>query len=111
MTNIEVIKRFLRGEQGQTAKRVLATGAEGRTLYTEGNKLINYNTVIAELRGDTEGKELEVNATRYSKTTSKIQTELIRQANQLRREGKQLFVVMSGSADRVEWLNKYVEKF
>ena len=53
MSNLEVIKRFLEGEEGQTALRDILNGYytyKGRTLTTDGNELTNYNTVIAYKR-------------------------------------------------------------
>ena len=50
MTNFEVIKEFLKGNKGQTGLREINGGYytyKGRTLYTDGNELINYSTVIA----------------------------------------------------------------
>ena len=110
MNNLEVVKKFLNGEQGATAKRTLATGGTGRTLYTQGNKLINYNTVIATLNGTEEQtKEVEVDATYYSNTTSKIQTSIIKQVNAMRRTGHQMAVCILGDAKRVEWLSGYID--
>lgn len=111
MNNLEVVKKFLNGEQGATAKRPLMTGGTGRTLYTQGNKLINYNTVIATLNGTGEQtREVEVNATYYSNTTSKIQTSIIKEVNAIRRAGHQIAVCITGDASRVDWLNGYIEK-
>lgn len=110
MNNLEVVKKFLNGEQGATAQRPLMTGGTGRTLYTQGNKLINYNTVIATLNGTEEQtKEVEVDATYYSNTTSKIQTSIIKQVNAMRRTGHQMAVCISGDAKRVEWLSGYID--
>lgn len=83
MSNLEVIKTFLRGENAQTPLRnIYGWYSKGRTLYTEENEekneihLINYNTTIAILKGDI----VEVNENKYSQTTSKIQNQIKRQA-------------------------------
>lgn len=67
-SNIDVIKAFNRGQQAQSW-----TG----NLYTVGNNLINYSTVIAVNTGDG----IVLNAHKYSATTSKIQTYVRRYAN------------------------------
>lgn len=79
MTNLQVIQKFLEGEKAQTPKRQILNGYfyyEGRTLTTDGKKLINYQTVI----GYKEGNKLYINKTKYSVTTSKIQSHLRREA-------------------------------
>lgn len=83
MSNLEVIKTFLRGENAQTPLRnIYGWSCKGRTLYTEENEekneihLINYDTTIAILKGNT----VEVNENKYSQTTSKIQNQIKRQA-------------------------------
>lgn len=50
--------------------------AKNAHLYSNGARLINYNTCIAEWVG----RLLLLNGTKYSRTTSKIQSELFRQA-------------------------------
>lgn len=47
MNNLEVIKKFLKGEKAQTPLRQVYGGYKGRTLTTDGEELINYSTVIA----------------------------------------------------------------
>lgn len=50
MNNLEVIKRFLEGNKGQTPLRGIQNGYyiyKGRTLTTDGQSLINYTTEIA----------------------------------------------------------------
>ena len=83
MSNLEVIKKFLKGENAQTPLRnIYGRYSKGRTLYTEENEekneihLINYDTTIAILKGDI----VEVNENKYSQTTSKIQNQIKRQA-------------------------------
>ena len=79
MTNLQVIQKFLEGEKAQTQKRQILNGCfyyEGRTLTTDGKKLINYQTII----GYKEGDKLYINKTKYSSTTSKIQSYLRREA-------------------------------
>lgn len=62
MKNIDVIKAFLE-------KRV----AEGSNLYSDGNKLINYKTTLAQWH---DNYHLIVNYTKYSVTTRKNQNYL-----------------------------------
>ena len=65
MTNEQVITQFLKGQLGHSLH-----------LYTEGSILINYNTRIAYV----ENNKLYLNKTKYSRTTSKIQSQLRRLA-------------------------------
>lgn len=65
MTTIELVEAFVNGYQEGKASR-------GR-LYIEGDKLINYNTCIAERMG----QEMLINITKYSPTTSKHQNRLL----------------------------------
>lgn len=70
MKNKEVIRNFLEGYEGKTPLRnISGSYQQGRTLYTEGNKLINYSTTIAYIENNT----LHLNITKYSVTTSRIQ--------------------------------------
>ena len=81
MNNEKVIKEFLSGNQAKTQKRTILNGYytyEGRTLYTNGNILVNYSTNIARL----EGEKLYLNIKKYSVTTSKIQSMIKRLASQ-----------------------------
>lgn len=76
MSNTDVLKSFLQGQKAQTPKRQIQNGYymyEGRTLTTDGNTLINYKTIIAYKKGIN----LMINNTKYSRTTSKIQTQLL----------------------------------
>lgn len=72
MTNGEVIDKFLQHREGHTPTRNITNGYQGNTLTTDGQALINYKTTIAYFKG---GK-LYLNKTKYSTTTSKIQTQL-----------------------------------
>lgn len=77
MTNNNIIKSFMRGAtSGHTPKRQVTTGGYTSTLSIEGNKLINYWTIIAVRDGNT----IKLNNNKYSSTTSKIQNEIRRQA-------------------------------
>lgn len=62
MRNKEVIDRFLQG-----------LPAWGSNLYSTGDKLVNYNTTIAEW----DSGRLYINNTKYSKTTSTHQNYMI----------------------------------
>ncbi len=109
MNNLQVIKMFLLGEKGATAKRQILQGyyyTEGRTLQTDGDKLINYSTTIAKRNGEN---EIEIDANYYSNTTSKIQTNIIREINKLRKMGYDFIVVINGEEKRVGWLSSYLE--
>jgi hypothetical protein len=60
MKNSEVISKFFEGKTGNTAN-----------LFSDGNTLINYQTVIAKrIPNET---NIYLNKDRYSSTTSKIQ--------------------------------------
>ena len=75
MKNENVIKKFLEREQAQTPLREIVSGYysyKGRTLWTKGNELINYNTRIAYIEDNT----LYINTKKYSSTTSHIQSKL-----------------------------------
>ena len=62
MKNKDVIEMFLSKKP-----------AKGSNLYSDGKRLINYSTTLAEWYGST---SLFVNATRYSVSTSKNQSWL-----------------------------------
>ena len=71
MKNENVIKKFLEGEEAKTPLRTIVSGYysyKGRTLWTKGNTLINYNTRIAYIEDNT----LYINTKKYSSTTSHI---------------------------------------
>lgn len=75
MKNENVIKKFLEREQAKTPLRDITNGYysyKGRTLYTRDNELINYNTRIAYIEGNT----LYINVKKYSSTTSTIQNKI-----------------------------------
>jgi hypothetical protein len=67
LKNSDVIKAFLSGKYASTTN-----------LHSYGDKLINYNTVIAE---HTEAG-LVINTSKYSVSTSKIQNVLLKEADQ-----------------------------
>jgi hypothetical protein len=66
-TNEQIIKGFING----------ATSGKVNNLKIDGDKLINYGTVIAQRTGEF----FVVNRTKYSITTSKIQSMLLRNLN------------------------------
>lgn len=66
--NNDFIEYFLRG--GKSQKKC-------GNLKIEDNKLINYNTVIAEITGEY---EIIINMTKYSSSTSRIQNYLLKDA-------------------------------
>ena len=75
MSNENVIKNFLEKKQAKTPLRTIRNGYysyKGRTLWTRGNELINYNTRIAYIEDNT----LYINVKKYSSTTSHIQSKL-----------------------------------
>lgn len=75
MDNETVIKEFLSGRQAKTPLRNIRNGYysyKGRTLYTDENNLINYKTTIATLKDN----KLYLNITKYSNTTSHIQSKI-----------------------------------
>ena len=77
MNRTQVLNSFLNKETAKTPLReVYGWTHKGRTLTSDGEKLVNYNTIIAYFKGDT----LHLNMTRYSNTTSHIQHELRRLA-------------------------------
>ena len=72
MNNIEVIKRFLNKQPGHTPLRITMNGYKEMTLKTNGLELINYSTRIAYHQDN----KLYINISKYSRTTSKIQSQL-----------------------------------
>lgn len=72
MNNIEVIKKFLNKQPGHTPLRITMNGYKEMTLKTDGSELINYSTRIAYHQDN----KLYINISKYSKTTSKIQSQL-----------------------------------
>lgn len=64
MRNIEVIRQFLNGSSGNS---------DNGNLISTGDRLINYNTCIAEWNNDS----IMINVTKYSSSTSRIQNMLL----------------------------------
>lgn len=79
MRNEEVIKRFLKHQEGHTPKRYTYNGLYTSTLWTHGNELVNYQTVVARWISNN---TIELNTKKYSVTTSKIQTKIERIAEE-----------------------------
>lgn len=82
MSNEKVILAFLNKKCGKTATRNIVNGYysyKGETLKSNGLELINYSTRIAYHQ---DGK-LYLNTKKYSATTSKIQTQLRRLAENM----------------------------
>ena len=80
MNNEKVIVRFLERKKAKTALRNVYGfyTYKGRTLQTDGVELVNYSTVIAYIKEN----KLYLNTQKYSRTTSKIQSQLKRLALQ-----------------------------
>jgi hypothetical protein len=69
MKNIDVIKAFRNGHiKGQT-----------KNLRIEGNRLMSYNTCIAEREVLSTHTEYTLNVTKYSQSTSRIQDAMLRE--------------------------------
>lgn len=97
MKNADVIQKFiyLHGKEKSKTKNLY--------IDTQYNQLVNYNTVIAEWNGtDDQTKELVINVNYYSKSTSTIQSEIIKQVKKARQNGYIFFLVMNGTSERVE---------
>ena len=80
MKNEKIIEKFLERESAKSGLRTITNGIyqyQGRTLQTDGEKLINYSTIIAYFENDT----LYLNTKKYSQTTSKIQNTIRRLAS------------------------------
>lgn len=76
MTNSDVIQKFINHERGETPLRNIINGYhtyKGRTLASDGKSLYNYDTLMAYHSDD--GK-LYINKEKYSRTTSKIQSQI-----------------------------------
>lgn len=71
MTTLEVIKQFLAHESAHTPYRNAPLNNvwrwRGASLTSTGDKLISYETVVAEWRGDS----VAITPVKYSATTSK----------------------------------------
>lgn len=101
MTNQNVIEIFLQGGKAKTTN-----------LYTDGTELINYTTTIAKWNGyEWQTKELEVNLNYYSRTTSKIQGQLIKAIARQKQKasGNVPLLVLTGTSDRVEKASKIIK--
>lgn len=83
MTTLDVIKQFLKREQAHTPYRNAPLNNiwqwRGASLTSTGDKLISYETLIAEWRGGV----LAINGAKYSATTSKQQGMLRRECEKL----------------------------
>lgn len=74
--NDYVIEAFINKRSAQTPLRNIINGYyqyKGRTLTTDGHKLVNYTTTIAIWRDD---KLVAVDMSKYSNTTTRIQYKL-----------------------------------
>ena len=70
MRNIEVINQFLNKSSGNS---------DSGNLISTGDRLINYNTCIAEWTDDF----VLFNVTKYSRSTSRIQSMILRELKKL----------------------------
>lgn len=80
MVNLDVIKNFINHKEGKTPLRNIVNGYygyKGRTLASDGKSLYNYNTLIAY---HSDNGKLYINKEKYSRTTSKIQTQIRHEA-------------------------------
>ena len=80
MINLDVIKNFINHKEGKTPLRNIVNGYytyKGRTLASDGKSLYNYNTLIAY---HSDNGKLYINNEKYSVTTSKIQSQIRRNA-------------------------------
>lgn len=80
MTNLDVIENFINHEEGKTPLRNIINGCygyKGRTLASDGKSLYNYNTLMAY---HSDNGKLYINREKYSRTTSKIQSQIRRNA-------------------------------
>lgn len=101
MKNIEVIENFLRGGDKK---------ARTQNLFISNNELVNYSTTLARWNGTEEQtKELEIDVNYYSTTTSKIQTYIVKMANQLKQEGYSFYIVLNGTQKGVEQYSHYID--
>lgn len=76
MVNLDVIENFINRKEGKTPLRNINDGCygyKGRTLASDGKSLYNYNTLIAY---HSDNGKLYINRDKYSKTTSKIQSQI-----------------------------------
>lgn len=70
MRNIEVIKQFLNKSSGNS---------DTKNLISDGVKLFSYNTCVAEWTDDF----VLFNVTKYSRSTSRIQSMMLRELRKL----------------------------
>ena len=91
MTTLEVIQQFLKREQAHTPYRNAPLNNiwrwRGASLTSTGDKLISYETPIAEWRGEV----LAINSAKYSATTSKQQGMLRRECEKLNVKTEQMY--------------------
>lgn len=83
MTTQDVIKQFLARKSAHTPYRDAPLNNmwrwRGASLTSTGDKLISYETIIAEWRGDS----VAITPRKYSRTTSKQQSMLNRECEKL----------------------------
>lgn len=104
MKNIDVIQKFVFNYGKEKSK------TQHLYIDTQNKYLINYNTIIAEWNGtDDQTKEIVINCNRYSTTTSKIQSAIIKAIKQARHNGYNFFVVLTGEEQQVEKYSKLLK--
>ena len=75
MNNETVLRAFLSHSKAHTPTRIITNGIyqyKGQTLTTDGEKLWNYNTIIAFWQNN----KIFMDTHKYSVTTTKIQNKL-----------------------------------
>lgn len=91
MTTLDVIQQFLKREQAHTPYRNAPLNNvwrwRGASLTSTGDKLISYETPIAEWRGGV----LAINSAKYSNTTSKQQGMLRRECEKLNVKTEEMY--------------------
>ena len=75
MARIDVIKKFIKKERGTSGARDIWTGGHVASISTDGTTLYSYWTPIARW----DGAGVRVNKQKYSSTTSRQQSELLRE--------------------------------
>lgn len=104
MRNFEVVLDFIKEEGRKKAKT--------KNLYidTDNKELINYNTVLAKIRGyEGQTKEIEINVNYYSTSTSKIQgyiADLVRYCMNML--NYKYIVVLTGTEKRIKQFEKRI---
>lgn len=108
MRNEQVVEEFLK----QIKKEDCNKKAKTKNLHIEGDKLINYTTVIATINGTGEqARELELNCKLYSRTTSTIQNYIIDGIRAIRDTSNTQFgLVLNGTEERIEQFSKRYKK-